>query len=301
LVRSRDPATIQQVLRVIINIAFDEHCRYQLQKADAAAVIQAATSQASDNTVFSLSSTALKNLSVPVPAAVQADVNHKHSSGHVEHISAPKASQQGKSEIDLKGLENVLGAYGSSGGAKKPTPAPHSHQAHSHTPQAHAHVQTHKPPPPKPVDDLDDLLDFQPTKKPEPVKSYTPPPPKPVAQPTPAASRGTGYDYDLDDLLHDVKPAAKPVSAPKSTPPPPKAAPKNDLDDIDDLLAGIDTSKKPPPKPAAHDDIDDLLADIEPHHHHKPAPVKSTPAKAPPKTDLDNIDDLLALCQHICF
>jgi hypothetical protein len=60
LVRTGDSATLQQVLRVIINICFDEPCRFLLQKADASAVINSVTGNSNDNNVYNLSSTAIK-------------------------------------------------------------------------------------------------------------------------------------------------------------------------------------------------------------------------------------------------
>jgi len=279
LVKRGDSSTLQQVLRVIINITFDEHCRYMLQNANAADIINQATSQASDNQVFSLSSTAIKNLSVPCSAAVQAEVNQKLSSGAVEYISAPRPAEQPKSEIDLDELDKVLDTYGTT--SKKPPPA------------------TSKPAP-KPVDDLDDIL-----------SGFNPPPQKPVSaaaspKPSPASAKAnTNYDLDLDDLLGEVAPrkpapqASKPAApAPKPAPAPVKAAPpKRDLDDLDDLLSDIDYPKKPAPKPApppAHDEIDDLLADIDPRGTKAPPP-KAVAAKPPPKNEsLDDIDDLLA-------
>uniref|UniRef100_A0A6B2KYY5 Importin subunit alpha n=1 Tax=Arcella intermedia TaxID=1963864 RepID=A0A6B2KYY5_9EUKA len=277
LMRTGDSSTLQQALRVIINITFDEHCRYQLQKADATSVINGITSSNSDNAVYGLSNTAIKNLSVPVSAAIQGEVNNRLATGSVEQINAPRAAQQAKADYDLGGLNDVLNSYGGSASstpAKKPTPAS------------------------KPVDDLDDILGSisTPTRKPDP--------PKPASNPPkPAQAKSSGYDLDLDDLLGDVsKPAPKPAAHQSQVKaPPPK---KNDLDDIDDLLAGIDlgTNKKapppkaqaPPPQPSRHDDIDDLLSDFDTGNRKQPQGRSTVKAPPPKSNDLDDIDNLLA-------
>jgi hypothetical protein len=278
LVRSGDPNTLQQILRVIINICFDEPCRYLLQKADAAKVINSVTQNANDNNIYNLSSTAIKNLSVPVSAVVQNEVQQKLSSGGIEKVNAPRAKQQeARNEIDHNDVDAVLKSFGG-GHSSKP--------AASHQP-AHHQQQSYKPPSKPAHDDLDDLLkdDFKPAPSKQPTHAAKPPPPK------------NNYD-DLDNLLNDIKPASKPAAAaPQKHNPPPaqsKASQKSDLLDIDDLLSGIDTAPKkttaPPPKPPAHhhDDIDDLLAGFDVP---KPKPAQHKP---PPSHDLDDIDDILS-------
>jgi len=248
LVRRADLITLQQVLRIIINISFDEHCRYMLQKADAPTVINAAASQAKDTNISSLTSTAIKNLNAPVPAAVRTEVDNKLSSGGVENISAPRAAQKVNSDIDLKGLDAVLDSYGG-GASRKPAAQYNASPSAQYKPAAQSNAsstqykpatQSYTPPstqykpaaksyaPPstqyKPVDgvdDLDDLLDAY-TNKPEPAKpSYTPS--KPSNQ-----SPHVDYGYnDLDDGPSDYQPNYNRT---------PVTTRANDLDDIDDLL-----------------------------------------------------------------
>jgi len=284
LVRSGDPNTLQQVLHVIINSCFAEPCRYLLQKADAAKVINSVTQSANDNNIYNLSSTAIKNLSVPVSAVVQNEVNQKVASGGIERVNVPRAKhQEARNDINENDVDSVLKNFGA-GHSSKPAA---SHQQPAHHQPAHHQPQAYKPSKPA-NDDLDDLLkdDYKPVASKQPPPAAKSPPPK------------NNYD-DLDNLLNDIKPASKPA-APQSRPPPvqTKASQKNDLLDIDDLLSGIDTAPKktaaPPPKPPAqqhhhhHDDIDDLLAGFDVP---KPKPAAHKP---PPTHDLDDIDDILS-------
>jgi hypothetical protein len=274
LVRTGDSATLQQVLRVIINICFDEPCRFLLQKADASAVINSVTGHSNDNNVYNLSSTAIKNLSVPVSGIIQNEVNQKLASGGIERIAAPKAQQHHhKAEIDSNEVDKLLGSYGQK---SQPSHQQHHQQHHQHH-QPPQHQQQHKAPPKPAHDDLDDLLKDDYSHKP----AAKAPPPKS----TPQKTNQPNYD-DLDLLMNDVKPTKPPAQKA----PPSKG--KNDLSDIDDLLSGIDTAPKksnPPPR-STHDDIDDLLAGIDTHKPkqaaHKPPPAHSN--------DLDDIDDLLS-------
>jgi len=294
IVKNGDVASVQQILRVIINITFDAHCRYLLASADAEKHVANAGKRLGDAQVSQLSTTALKNLTVPAPPDVQQDVDNAKSGGRIKGVAAPKAQKRDAKSNDLEGLDDLIGDIsGNKGAGSRPATAS-------------------KPPPSRGggSDGLDDLLGElnTPSAKPAPARASpaAAPASKPASQPArapiskPPPKNNMG---DLDDLLAEVS-----TPAPK-----PQPASASNLNDIDDLLADIDAPKKPtvttkaapakataaPAKAApksggnkaAANDIDDLLADIGPSN----PPPRAAPASKPPpkKQDLDDIDDLL--------
>jgi len=296
MIKNGDAVSVQQILRVIINITFDAHCRYLLASADAEKHVANASKRLGDAQVSQLSTTALKNLTVPAPPDVQADVEKAKSSGKIQGVLAPKANRRDAKSNDLEGLDDLIGDISGNRGGAKPVGS-------GNRPAA-------QPSRSGGSDGLDDLLGElnTPSSKPAPARSNPPPAAKPQLQPAraapiskPAPKNDMG---DLDDLLADVSSPA----------PKPQPAPAGNLSDIDDLLADIDAPKKNAPKPAPApakaaapapkasapppksnarmDDIDDLLADIGT----SAPPPKSNAKQAPPpkpKQDLDDIDDLL--------
>jgi len=266
LVRTGDAGTLQQILRVIVNITFDDQCRYLLQKNNAVSLIKHAVANITDSSIQTISNTALKNLNAPVSGALQKEVDNKLATGGVEQISATHAHQQGKSDIDLKGLDDVLSSYGSSATTRKPT------------------ATTTKPKQVQ-MDDLNDLLQGY-----DSTPSYSAPkkadPPKPTNT-YKAPAKSSNYD-DLDDLLDPPKPSNTYKAQPKPTNTYKAPTKSNDYDDLDDLLNPKSTNTyKAPAKSTGYDDLDDLLNGVG----SKPYQSSKSPGY---KDDLDDIDDLLA-------
>eukprot|EP01125_Pyxidicula_operculata_P005724 TRINITY_DN1_c9_g1_i1.p1 TRINITY_DN1_c9_g1~~TRINITY_DN1_c9_g1_i1.p1 ORF type:complete len:671 (-),score=265.40 TRINITY_DN1_c9_g1_i1:90-2102(-) len=280
LLKGNDTQMLSQILRVIINISFDAHCRCMMQRASVDKTVDAVSKRVRDQTITQLCGTALKNLGVPCATDVQQEVDQ--NSGKIRSVNAPK-SKAGAVENDLAGLDDLIGNISGKPASSNTYASSSSSSAASSSRQ------------PAPRDDLDDLLGevskpSQPQSRPVATSSAQS---RPVATSTASRPAQTSYSAssggdDLDDLLNEVskpKPAAKP-------------APKKDLDDIDDLLADIDKGRPAASSSASYnkkpsDDIDDLLNDIAPS---KPAarPVSQQPAKPAPKNDLDDIDSLLA-------
>lgn len=100
---------LQQILRVIINITFDAHCRSLLVKRGAEKVVGDVGKRVNEATVQNLTTTALKNLSVPVASDIQHEVESALRSGEaVNRIAPPEARRKDKSN-DLAGLDDLLG------------------------------------------------------------------------------------------------------------------------------------------------------------------------------------------------
>jgi len=265
-----DASLVQQVLRCIVNVTFDAHCRYMLVRANAKAKIESCVSRLRDPTVSQLADTALKNFNVSVSSDVQQEVERALASGVVKKVNAPTAQRSTAVDNAFAGLDDLLGGSSASPSHSRPNPTPAARAA---PPPAASHGRD-------PLDDLNDLLENVPTTQ---VKTYSSPP---AAKP---AARGVD---PLDDLL-DMTPQVR-----KSTTP---ASNSSGLDDLDALLGGFGA---PPPaaKPApahhsahhnAHNDLDDLLSDFgapKPSHH-SPSSYSSKPAGG---GGLDDIDALLS-------
>jgi len=286
LLKGSDTQMLSQILRVIINISFDAHCRCMMQRASVDKTVDAVSKRVRDQTISQLCGTALKNLGVPCATDVQQDVDQ--NSGKIRSVNAPKSKVGAAVENDLAGLDDLIGNI-----SGKPASSSNSYSSSSSSSARQ----------PAPRDDLDDLLGEVSKPQSRPVASSTAQSrpvatssaqSRPVASSTasrpaqPSYSASSGGD-DLDDLLSEVS-KPKPAAA--------KPAPKKDLDDIDDLLADIGKGKPASSSSSSYnkkpsDDIDDLLNDIAPS---KPAarPVSQQPAKSAPKNDLDDIDSLLA-------
>jgi hypothetical protein len=298
ILKNGDAALLQQILRVIINVTFDAHCRYLLASADAEKHVANASKRVPDPTVNQLSTTALKNLTVQAPPEVQNEVENAKRGGKIQGVGAPKAQRREAKKDDLEGLDDLIGNISAGGNRSAGNPP-----------------AAHRPPPSQQRsagnDGLDDLLSElnTPSSKPAPAPAkaaYSAPAHSAPAQhkPPPAAAYKAKPSNDLDDLDNLLAEVSTPA---------PKSQQNSGLSDIDDLLADIDTSSKKPaptkaaysapahsapakapapskPAPKAADDIDDLLADIgsaPPAKHNPPA------SKSKPKNDLDDIDDLL--------
>lgn len=262
--------SVCQVTRCIVNITFDEHCRYMCVKSGLVAKIKNAAQRVRSADVDELSKTACSNLEVGVSGDVQREVDEALRTGKVTKVAAPTSNLKEQKKNDFEGLEELLG--GSTGTYKQPT---------QNKPVAKPSSSA--------LDDLDSLLDGPSKPKPTPVQS------KPVSQP---AKKPTSFD-DLDDLLANATPTPKPQQQqPKPQPKfddlddllsgmaPPKQQPKTQtrtavFDDLDDLL---DLGQKPAQKPKNNDmdDIDSLLADMQ------------APSKSSHKHNDDDIDSLLA-------
>jgi len=303
ILKTGEVAVVQQILRVVINITFDAHCRHLLSLAEAEKYVAQVAKRIPDPQVSQLTTTALKNLTVPAPSDVQSEVEQARSSGKFRNVAAPQANRRDAKNNDLEGLDDLIGNISGS----RPVQSSASSGARAPQPVRSAGR-----------DDLDDLLGdlntpSKPAAKPAPAPAIKPIQQPAAAKPAPARYPSKPVDNDLDDLLSEV-------SAPRPQ------APAQSLSDIDDLLADIDTPKKPvissakatpaprpapapapaPPKPAGKqapknssvDDIDDLLADIGSSGPPARAPAASASRPPPPppagkKQDLDDIDDLL--------
>jgi len=285
IARGDDPGELQQILRVMINIAFDGHCRALLVKRGAERVLTDAQKRVKDPTVQSLSTTALKNLSVPVASDVQGEVDDALASGKATtRVAAPEARQKAAID-DLAALDALVGdiAKGkrehhvtSAGAANVDSSA--SRPAPQHSGKAAASR-----------DPLDDLI------------TELPPPSRPAAKASPAPSKLAGKKHDpLDDLLSDLPPprsnqAGAGVSVSVGTPKKESSAPakRNDtLDEIDALLAG--SSNKPATKKANASALDDLDALLAPSPSKGPSSPPPPPPPPAPSRAQDDIDDLLS-------
>jgi hypothetical protein len=295
LIASAPSNTVTQAVRCIVNVTFDNHCRYMLTSSGAEHKLRSASSRCGDSQVSSLVDTAIKNFAVTVSADIQREVNEALRSGKVTNVAAP-SSQKAKVTNDFEGLDDILGFSSpapkpsfkpASAAVPKPAPTPAKpgyddlddflgpSKGGSSKPAAP------KPGPAKPAsnfDDLDDLLGPSQSKNTYGGGSKPPPAPKPQS------SYG-GLD-DLDSLLGDM-PAAKPVSSPPPPKPKPQHQPQHQtMDDIDSLLADMAPAPaKQQPKSQAHDDIDDLLAGLDGGGGHKGSHKSHND---------DSIDDLLA-------
>jgi hypothetical protein len=262
IIQSAPAQSVQQAVRCIVNITFDNHCRYMLTRSGAEQKLKAANSRLGDSTISSLVETACKNFGVLVAADIQREVDEALRSGRVQNVAAP-SSHKAQTVDNFAGLDELLG-----GSAPAPKPAAKKPATSQATRQ---------------FDDLDDLLGDAPAKK-------------------PSAPSHTQHKFDeLDDLLSDVgsKPKPAPVQhqqkpAPVQSKPPPK--PSTDFNDLDDLLNDLPSSKPATnyrPQTTANnfgglDDLDALLGDMS-----VSTPAKNT-HKPPSSHGLDDIDSLLA-------
>lgn len=255
LIQSAPSASVQQAVRCIVNVTFDHHCRYQLTRSGAEQKLRSAASRTGDSTVASLVDTACKNFGVSVAADIQREVDEALRAGRITNVAAPSA-QKARVVDDFAGLDELLG---NSAPAPKPQPS-YAKPAPIQRQQSNA------------LDELDDLLDDIPSKKPTPVVAAAPKPS--FAPPPPAAKKPQPAEFDdLDNLLGNMStpaPAPKPV-APKPAAPKPAQNNFGGLDDLDALLGDMAPAPpKPTPKAApVHqnsglDDIDSLLADMAP-------------------------------------
>jgi len=257
--------TVLQVVRCIVNICFDDHCRHICVKQGFSGKLKNAASRVRNSDVEDLVKTACSNLEVLVSGDVQREVDDALRSGRVQRVNAPVASQREQATNDFEGLDDLLG-----GSSHKPVP---SKQAVK--PSAAA------------LDDLDSLLEGVSKPKPTPVvqkpvtttaqKPYTPPPQQQAQKPK----------DDLDDLLAGVSataPTQRTATAGRSAT---SSKPVN-FDDLDDLLSGIGGSTNTASKSTQSktqtrtaDDLDDLIGNL-------------SPPKRNNNNDLDDIDSLLA-------
>jgi len=154
ILQSGSTNAVCQVTRCIVNITFDEHCRYMCVKAGIAAKLKNAASRVRDGSVTELSNTACSNLEVGVSGHVEREVDDALKSGKVTKVAAP-TSQQKTVQVnkDFDGLDELLG------GSSKP----------SSTPSKPAPKQVSN----AALDDLDSLLDgpSKPSQKPTPQAS----------------------------------------------------------------------------------------------------------------------------------
>jgi len=267
IAKGDDPGLLQQILRVMINVAFDGHCRALLVKRQGEKIVHEMTKRVSDPTVQSLATTALKNLSVPVATDIQSEVEEALRSGKALNRIAPPEARRKAAIDDLAALDDLVGDISRGKREHKVSGAGSATSDSTASRPAPSALRSVEPVTKK-SNAMDEIVfDLAPPPRAPPGggKPSAPPP----AKSTPPAK---GRDA-LDDLLNDL--------------PPPRSQKKANLDDIDALLAGTGSSSKsaPPPPPPANraDDLDALLSDI---------PRKSNTPKKNVATD--DIDDLLS-------
>jgi len=255
ILQTGNQSSVCQVTRCIVNITFDEHCRYMCVKAGLSSKLKNAAQRVRSSDVDDLCKTACSNMEVGVSGDVQREVDDALRTGKVVKVSAPSSSMKEQKKNDFEGLDELLG--GSSGNYKPAT----------------TQTKTTTKPSSSALDDLDSLLDGP--SKPK-TTSYTPQKTT-TSQP---AKKQTSFD-DLDDLLSN--------NAPTQPKQPTQSKQQAKFDDLDDLLSGMTPANNKPKqqtKTAVIDDLDDLLGDIG-------KPVQKQ-AQTKPKNDMDDIDSLLA-------
>jgi len=94
--------SVCQVTRCIVNITFDEHCRYMCVKAGIAAKLKNAAQRVRSSDVDELSKTACSNMEVGVSADIQKDVDEALRTGRVTKVSAPTSTQKEQKRMILK-------------------------------------------------------------------------------------------------------------------------------------------------------------------------------------------------------
>jgi len=272
--------SVSQVVRCIVNISHDDHCRHICVKQGLGAKIKAAASRVRDDDISDLAKTACSNLDIGVAGNIVSEVDEALRTGRVTKVVAPTSTLKHTAKNDFEGLDDLLGAHKSNA---KPTPTTQS-----------------KPVSKPALDDLDSLLNETVTVsyKP-PVRNNNPAPVQPKVEP-----KKNNFD-ELDDLLGNTN--SKPVTQSKQT---------SNFDDLDDLLGPSKPVAKPTPKNAQFDDLDDLLSEMGNKPVAKPQPTptntnskasmtdlddllgnltaKPTPKPTPKRDDMDDIDSLLA-------
>jgi len=283
ILQTGNQSAVCQVTRCIVNITFDEHCRYMCVKAGLAAKLKNAASRVRGDDVNELCKTACSNMEVGVSANVSKEVEEKIRTGQIQKISAPTSSLKEQKKNDFEGLDDLLGnashtSYNKQAASKSASKPSHQHmddldslldgpssKPANKTTTVTAQNTKSQPAKKSNFDDLDDLLGSTPSK---PAQHQSKPTPKhddlddllgSVSAPNKSApktqTRTAVVMDDLDDLLGDLsnKPAQKPAQ---------KQQPKNNMDDIDSLLADMQPPSKSGHKKAQDDDIDSLLADL---------------------------------------
>jgi len=291
ILASGNQNSVCQVTRCIVNITFDEHCRYMCVKQGIGQKLKTAAARVRSADVDELCKTANSNLEVGVSGDIQKDVDNALRSGGITKVNAPTSNLKEQKKNDFDGLDDLLGASASnktySQPARNTTASKPSSSALDDLDSLLDGPSTKpKPTAPSPrrvdppsnkntLDDLDSLLDG-PSSKPKAPTPTQRVESKPQAAPQPAktqAAKPATFD-DLDDLLSTLPPKQPTKPVPKKT----------DMDDIDSLLADVKTApKKTAAKPHYDDDIDSLLADLG-----------NNKAKPKGKQPSNEIDDLLA-------
>eukprot|EP01129_Flabellula_baltica_P007571 TRINITY_DN2967_c0_g1_i1.p1 TRINITY_DN2967_c0_g1~~TRINITY_DN2967_c0_g1_i1.p1 ORF type:complete len:679 (-),score=165.79 TRINITY_DN2967_c0_g1_i1:90-2039(-) len=317
-IRSGSLQLVTQLVRVIINITFDEYCRHQLVKAGAETILDQADVRLKNGQLSGLVTSALKNLSVPVSDSTMQAVGDAPApsteryvepsvtvniSNTVSNVSTPPAGTNKPANVNTPppakhdDIDDILGEISSLGSTtkveKKTTTPP----------------QKQTPPPKSNASDaLDDILDdiasLTNDKKNAPPPKKETPPPTTVTTTTKTSSNNSNDLTDIDDILADLgNPVPKKVSVTASVessgsrnrPVTQRVSQafRDDFNDIDALLSGISdddllTFNEPTTTTVDFGDIDDLLNDLGGSKPTKqPAPAKST-------TNFDDIDDILA-------
>jgi len=89
ILQSGSQNSVCQVTRCIVNITFDEHCRYMCVKAGLAAKLKNAATRVRADDVSDLCKTACSNMEVGVSANVSREVEEKLRTGQITKVSAP--------------------------------------------------------------------------------------------------------------------------------------------------------------------------------------------------------------------
>jgi len=330
LLNSSNLEIVTQIVRVIVNITFDESCRFQLVKNGAERSLNAADQKFRNPNLSNLITSALRNLSVPVSDSIGGG-----SSGGSSTYKPPQSTPTSKPQSN--NLDDILNDISSSSTVKSSTTVTPPRNSVTNTPPRN--TVTNPPPStntrtsvmsnntkPK-SNDFDDILSDISSLN---VKSsVTVNPPLPPRNSTPTNMKSS--TNDLDDILNDISSLNVNIKSSVSVNPPPPPPPsndfnfsttstyvppsndrpitqrvsvayKNDFDDIDALISGMSDNDFDKPKdnfgmPSKVEksnlsDIDDLLSEIETKATTPTTTVSVEKTKR--VSNLDDIDDILA-------
>jgi len=329
LLKSNVVDLVTQVVRVIINIAFDEPCRFDLVQVQTENLLKAAETRLKNKNLSELIVSALKNLSVPVSENISGSKGNTGNTGNIGTTQTPQ-----KNDIDdiLEGMQNQTYVPPKTQTQTKTetkietrtevkpktrteTKTETEIKTETKTPQVQqskvVNVQVKNNTPKSTLDDLDDILKditTQPLTNTNTTKTTTTTTTttdftknnRPITQ-----NISTKYKDDFDDIdqllsgmNNDINVTPK-IETPKVEPKKesPKVEKKKDLYDIDDILNDIDKPKNAPPRTTTNlDDIDDILKDLTSTPKTTPKSTLKTNeslVRTSTSTDLDSIDELL--------
>jgi len=318
LIKSNSVELVIQVVRIIINIAFDEICRYQLVQAQTETLLKAADSRLKNKNLSDLIASALKNLSVPVSEEISGSRGNTGNTGNtgttqtrpqkndIDNILEdmqtqtyvpPKTQTQTQTRTEIRTETNPRGTINQTKTETK-TFSPQVQQSRN------VSVEVKNNTPKSTLDDLDDILKditTQPltsNKTTTNIMEQTKLKDRPITQ---RISQKYKNDFDdIDQLLSGMNTEnLDDVVMETNFEEPNEEIEKKDPYDIDDILNDIDKPQNtPPPRNTTNlDDIDDILKDLTSTPKSTPKTTlktnNETLVRTSTSTDLDSIDELL--------